>query len=238
VTRSAKIIVPTNAVKDDLTDFYHIDNNKIEVIYEGVKKLNNLSKSSSYVLNKYNLTGKKYFIYVGNAYPHKNLERAVEALMYVNEKRNEKVYLAIASSRNKFTNTLKKYVSSHRAGEYVSLLGFVPDEFVEILYSKSVGFLYPSTAEGFGLPGLEAMHAETLLLASNIPVFKEVYGKNAIYFNPHDFSSIGLAIEESLNISANLREKRIKTAREFVNKYSWRKMAEDTHKIYMEIGRG
>ena len=95
-----------------------------------------------------------------------------------------------------------------------------------------MGFVFPSLSEGFGLPGIEAMRAGTLVLASDIPVFKEIYKDNVIYFNPLDFVSIEEAIESALNLGQDVRTEKIKKAKDFVNRYSWTKMAKETLDLY------
>ena len=86
--------------------------------------------------------------------------------------------------------------------------------------------------EGFGLQGLEAMQLETLVLASEIPVFKEVYKDNAIYFNPFDFSDIAKKMDFAKDLSKEKRKEIITKAREFTKNYSWMKMAEETLEVY------
>ena len=76
------------------------------------------------------------------------------------------------------------------------------------------------------------MNAGTLSLVSDIPVFREVYKDAAIYFNPYDFSSIAKTMKEVLQLNKEERRKRIESGQEFVKRYSWRKMAEETLKIY------
>src|SRR5258708_2160435 len=127
-----------------------------------------------------------YFIYTGNAYPHKNLELVIKSIALLNQETNIKIMFFVVTSRNIFIRRLEKFIKKRGAKEYVKLLGFVDDEKLQELYKKSVGFIYPSLSEGFGLPGLEALNAGTVLLASDIPVFREIYGRHAIYFDPTD----------------------------------------------------
>ena len=94
--------------------------------------------------------------------------------------------------------------------------------------------MFPSLSEGFGLPGLEAMSSGTLVLASDIPVFKEVYQDNALYFNPTDTESIINIMQEVLEMDTKLRTEKIAKAKDFVKRYSWVKMAEETLKIYSD----
>ena len=231
VTKALKIIVPSNFVKKELVRFYRVNPAKIIVTYEGFDAKISGGESPEKVLGRYNLRA-PFFIYAGNAYPHKNLERLVEAILQLNQKRDEKVLLAIASARSIFTERLEKMIKKLGAGSYVRLLGFIPDADLGILYQYSLGFTFPSLSEGFGLPGLEAISCGTLLLASDIPVFEEVYKTNAVYFNPYDFTSIEKAMQEVLEMDVVARRERSLKAKEFAKRYSWDKMARETLKVY------
>src|SRR5258708_2105032 len=175
------------------------------------------------------------FIYTGNAYPHKNLKRTIETIKQLNKNTDQKIIFNIVSSRNVFTARLEKIIKKLKAEEFVKLLGYVSDSELTILYKNSTGFLYPSTYEGFGLPGLEAMKAGTIVLASDIPIFREVYADNQIYFDPYSVGSIAKALEEVIAMPKSERELRIKKAKEFIKKYSWRKMAQETLEVYQEF---
>ena len=227
VKKASLVIVPSLAVKKELEKAYAIPGDKIRVTYEGVdKKI--LSSTSQIKMPK------PYFIYVGNAYPHKNLLNLIKAIKLLNTKTNQKVFLAISSARNIFTQKLEKLITETDSKNFVKLLGFVEDSALGNLYKESVAFVFPSFSEGFGLPGLEALASGTLLLASNIDVFKEVYGRNAFYFDPNSPESIAECMGKSLMLTGNERNKIIKLSSEFVKRYSWNKMARETLKIYEE----
>ncbi len=237
VNDSKKIIVPTRQIKNELIEYFNIDKKKVSVIYEGLSSIFAeiaSSRQQEIVLKKYKLASLKYFIYVGNVYPHKNIKRAIEAIGFLNRKNVREYMLAIVSSRGVFTKRLQKIISELGAHKSVKLLGFVEDKELSILLRNSRAFVYPSLSEGFGLPGLEAMSAGTLVFASDIPVFREVYGKNAIYFNPFDFTAIAKAIEEAAEIKEKTRIEKIARAQHFIKRYSWSKMAKQTLKLYDE----
>ena len=240
VKSSVKIIVPSKAVKDEVVNYYAIDEGKVKVVYEGLGdkfKEEEFAGSVSKILKKYKLEAQKYFVYVGNVYPHKNLKRAIEAITFLNGSRKNKVLFAIASSRSVFTKRLEKAIRSLQAEKYVSLLGFVPDEEFVILLKNSIAFVYPSLSEGFGLQGLESMAAGTLVLASDIPVFKEIYKDNVSYFNHFDFSSIQNCMQEAIRMETKRRKRLIQKGQKFVKRYSWSKMAKQTLKVYEESNR-
>lgn len=229
VKKSAAIVVPSESVKKEIVKYYKIDPSKIKVTYEGVD--GNIG-----VKEKENVK-KPYFVYTGNAYPHKNLARLIEAVVLLNKNIEKKATLAIASSRGVFTKRLEKEIDKLKAGGFVKLLGFVPDDKLGFLYKNSEAFVFPSLSEGFGLPGLEAMSAGTIVLASDIPVFREIYKDNATYFNPLDFSSIETAMRNVLSLNGDIRSEKISNSQKFIKRYSWEKMARETLSIYESCTR-
>ena len=234
VHSSSKIVTPTNTVKKELLSEYKIDSNKVFPIYEGVSKVDSKLQPDK-VLKKHNLY-KNYIIYTGNAYPHKNLERVIAAVAALNAEsyssKHSGLEFAIVGARGVFTKRLEQLVAKYNAKGHIKLLGYVPDEELSVLYSESLGFIYPSLTEGFGLPGLEAMSVGTLALVSKIPVFEEVYGKYAIYFDPYDINSIIHAINKIQKMSKKRRREKLEHNKMLLRRYSWHKMAMKTVKLY------
>lgn len=171
----------------------------------------------------------KYFIYTGNAYPHKNLERLIEAIMRTNFE------LKIISARNIFVERLEKIICQKKANKQIEILGFVEDKKLNILYKNSIAFVFSTLEEGFGLPPMEAINAGTLAVVSDIPVLREVYEDSVFYFDPLDINSIKQSLEKASKLNKEEREKSIKKSQEFLKKYSWLTMARETLKIYESL---
>jgi glycosyltransferase involved in cell wall biosynthesis len=224
VYKSSKIIVPSDAVRDEILDEYKVEKNKISVIAEGVSDTIGFKKGIE-------VRG-KYFIYTGNAYPHKNLKRLIEAILELNKKTTQEVKIAIVSSRNVFIERLNLLIKQMNAEKYVILLGFVPDENLGHLYRNSLGFVFPSISEGFGLPGLEAMKAGTLVMASDIPAFREVYSSHAVFFDPEKPEEIAALMKKTMEMPESVRSKKIKEVQKYVSKFTWEKAASETLKIF------
>jgi len=232
VKNANKILVPSIVAKKDLVNYYKLQPEQVVVTYEGFDAGITYDGSQEALLRKYGLR-KPYFLYVGNAYPHKNLTRLIEAAKFLNG-RGSRAKLAISTARNVFSDRLQREITRLGANEDVKILGFVPDKEVGGLMEHSHAFVYPSLIEGFGLQGLEAISNGTILLASDIPVFKEVYKDNAIYFNPHDFSAIEKAMRDALDLSLKKRKLIIQKAQKHIKKYSWDKMAKETLAVYKQ----
>lgn len=224
VRGASRIVVPTRFVKDEVEKVYPGLKGKVVAIYEGVDENVFAGRPGGYL--RRNKIEKPYFLYAGNIYPHKNVERLVEAGVAA------KTNLVIVTPRNIFLKRLEEFVKKHNAGRRVRFTGYVSDRDLSTLYKNAAAFVYPSLEEGFGLQGLEAMANRCLLLASDIPVFKEVYKENAIYFNPLDFSSIAEKMKEALNIDGKRKEELTSKAFEFVKGYSWEKTAKETLGVY------
>jgi len=229
---SVKILVPSAAAKKDIIDYYKINEEKVIVTYEGFdQSIKPVDKTLKNLEIRFGIKT-PFFLYVGNAYPHKNLRRLIEATVFLNENSGKDAMLAICTPKNIFSEKLQNIINELNAPEYVKILGFVPDEEVALLHRASAGFVYPSLLEGFGLQGLEAFSNGNILLASDIPVFREVYGDKAIYFNPFDFSSIENAMKLALEITPSKRQKMISDSKSLLNKYSWSKLAQQTLEVY------
>ena len=238
VKRAKKIVVPSNFVKEKLLASYHLDPQKVVVIYEGGERVGKSQipnpKSQKETLRKYRIK-KPYLLYVGSVYPHKNVERLIEAVKLVNKKQKtenkKQVQLVIVCGRSVFWERLKAKVKKMEAEKWVNLVGFVPDDDLVILYQNAQAFVFPSLSEGFGLPGLEAMACGCPVLCSDIPVFREIYGEVALYCDPLDVRDIVVKIEQVMS-QPSLRKKLIKKGWQQTKKYSWQKMTEKTVKVY------
>ena len=238
VKNAVKIIVPSKATAIDIANYYDLPIQKIEVIYEGYD-YKNISetrlKGEISVLTNYGLINKSYFIYLGNAYPHKNLEIVIKAIKDLNENKKIDAKFVIAGLKDGFRARLENFIQDIKAEKYVSLVGFVKDEELPILYKNSLGFVYPSLSEGFGLQGLEAIAAGTTLACSNIPVFKEIYEFHAFYFDPKDLTSISSTLYSIYNLGKEDKHRYIRSAQAHIKRYSWRNLAEDTLSVYLNI---
>lgn len=230
---SRHIIVPSNKIKKDITQFYGISD-KIEVTYEGVdSKFTQYSNRTRDIPNEIKsfIDKSPYLIYVGNAYPHKNLKMAINSVVKLSKEIDIK--LVIVSTRNVFSERIQKYINIKNASNVIKVINYVDDQTLFSLMSTSLAFIFPSLSEGFGLPGLEAISAKTLLLASNIDVFREIYKDSALYFDPNSVESIKNKIYEAIIMEGKQRSKIIASYPNVLKLYSWDKMAKETYKIYL-----
>jgi glycosyltransferase involved in cell wall biosynthesis len=242
VKRARKIIAVSNYTKEDILKYFKIKPEKVKVVYEGApeKKIKNqkhISKikntyQKSKILKKYNIT-KQYLLYVGNAYPHKNLERLILAFKKLNKDYQGDLQLVLVGELDYFYQRLQKQFSGLKE---VIFTDFVSDQELTALYQNASLYVFPSLCEGFGLPPLEAMAYQLPVIASETSCLPEVLGPAAIYFNPEDIEDMAKKIKQVLEDRA-LQEKLISEGKKRIEKYSWTKMAQEILEVYRWILR-
>lgn len=159
----------------------------------------------------------EFYFSVGTANPNKNFAYVLE-LAKANPDKN---FIVAGKPIPQFTEYAEKNgVNNFR------FLGYITDGQMAWLYKHCRGFILPSTYEGFGLPPLEAVASGCrALYLSDIPVFKEVYGDAARFFDPYDY-------ENTVNLGGG-RTMTDGQAQELLEKCSWKKMAETVRLIML-----
>lgn len=181
-----EIIVPTNTVKNDiLADFPLL---KPELIHAIPEAPDSVFRSKSAIGHLPSTIPGKYILFVGNAYPHKNLSVLIEAM-----KSLPTYELVIVAKPSPFlSRVLAPYDSSH-----IQVLSNLSDPTLVEVYRQAQVLVTPSLMEGYGLVGLESLMVGTPVVASNIPVYREVYGDQVTYFDPYSVSSLVSALQSS-----------------------------------------
>ena len=129
----------------------------------------------------------KYFLFVGSIKPHKNLKNALLGFKELNNKNYR--FVIIGKKEGFITGDQEVFNLVNQINtetEIVLFTGNINDQELYAWYKGASALVMPSFYEGFGLPIVEAMHFNIPIIASNIPVLREI-GKDYIsYFNPYD----------------------------------------------------
>jgi glycosyltransferase involved in cell wall biosynthesis len=227
VKKASAVIVPTQYVKDDVAKTFKVPKNKIVVTKEAV----DMDFSSPAINLEKNGINKPFVLYVGNAYPHKNLERMVLAFGRLITKYLLDYQLVIAGKKDSFHNSLEQAIADANLQDRVVFTGFVSDRELAGLYKNSKLYIFPSLSEGFGLPPLEAMAHGLPVASSNATCLPEVLGDAAVYFDPRSDAEMADAMLSVLS-DEKLSNDLIKKGLKQVKKYSWKQTAKETLKIY------
>lgn len=174
----------------------------------------------------------KYLLTVGAAYPHKNLELVLRAMVELSRQRPG-LKLVVVGRNDVFMERLKHTSQELKLEEHVIFWGEASEAELATLYARAAAYLFPSLSEGFGLAPVEALSYGTAVVASDIPVLREVLGQGAVFINPYQLSSLTEGISRVLQ--PEVRQAVVQAGAEVVKRFSWTKTARQTLACYRDI---
>jgi glycosyltransferase involved in cell wall biosynthesis len=171
IRHASMILVPTNAVADDVKQYYPSASAKLVITGEGLSDLPVPGSSK--------ISG-DYLLYVGSAYPHKRLDLLIDSWSIISKK-HPQLSLVITGKDDVFLSRIKSQVQNNGV-KNVLFVGSPDDQELATLYSNASAFVFPTSFEGFGLPPIEALSAGTPVIVSDLPVLKEVLPSEGVFF--------------------------------------------------------
>lgn len=224
VVRSAKkIIVPTNAGKEDLVKFYKADPSTIIVVHHGV------NPQVAYH-HRYPPIDEQYILFVGKLEKKKNVQNIVKAFAVLKGKYKIPHKLVLVGSPGFGYHEIQKEIDSTLYKTDIVLTGYISQEEKESFFKYADVFAFPSLYEGFGMPILEAQLRQVPVVTSHIPSIMEVAGEGALFIDPESVEELTEAIFKMVSddaVRADLVAKGIKNSQ----KYSWFKCAKETLEV-------
>jgi len=201
--RSRGVIAVSGATHDDIERYY---GRSSEVIQHGVE--------CEFTEVAQRREPKGYLLCVSTTHPHKNLQR----LLRVHAQMKNAPKLVLTGVRGFAARQIESL-----AGGSVEVMGWIPREQLYELYRRALGFIYPSTFEGFGMPVLEAMAAGVPVACSDIPPLREIARSTVHFFDPANDREIhdALLLLASGKISTEAAQRR-------AAQFSWEKTARAT----------
>jgi glycosyltransferase involved in cell wall biosynthesis len=172
---------------------------------------------------------KAYFLSLCTLEPRKNVDRVIRCFArLLKEKQIQDVNLVLVGVKGwHFDKIFNEIESNKDIRSHIIITGFVEDKDLAALYSASLGFVYPSIYEGFGLPPLEAMQCGVPVVTSNTSSLPEVVGDAGIMVTPTDEDALCQAM---LNVyqSESLRKEMSAKSLHQAARFSWEKCIQDT----------
>lgn len=248
VKKASKIITISEASKDDIIKLYHIPQDRIHVVYPGIKESLTLTPhnySMQDLQQKYGISD-NFILFVGTLQPRKNIVRAIEAFSKVVSRRSEirdqksedgELQFVIVGRKGWLYEDILAAPKKYGVEDKVKFLDFVPDDELPTLYKNAKCFLWPSLYEGFGLPVVEAMSYGCPVITSNTSSLPEAGGDAAVYVDPRDTDDIAKKLQVVLSTKSK-RAEMIEKGKKQVAKFSWEKAAEQTLEVLQQVAKG
>jgi glycosyltransferase involved in cell wall biosynthesis len=189
--RSDRLVVLSNAVKNDLIRFYHYDPARIAVIphaieseFERIRDRRQAAPPQTRML-----------LSISTLHPHKNLDGLLRAFRTFHASHPE-WRLVIAGLKGFEAERIERLRTELHLEASTEITGWIPREDLYRLFAEARAFIYPSKFEGFGIPVLEALTAGIPVACSRLPSLVEIAGDSARYFNPDSDAEIVAALED------------------------------------------
>ena len=226
-----RVIAVSNSTRNDLLEIIPSLDSRVVVIPEGVDERFYKEKFYSKVLVKYGIQA-PYILYIGAAGSHKNLPCLINVFKRLSEIiPHSLVFAGRITERYKAVIKLTNDINLQNR---VVFAGTIEENDLSSIYKGADLLALPSLYEGFGLVLLEAMASGTPVVASNISSIPEVVGDAAKLFDPHDEEEMYAAIYTVVS-NSSLRKKMKEKGLERARLFSWKKMAQETLRIYEEV---
>lgn len=228
--RSHRIIVVSRNTQADLEHFLRVRCAKIDVVPHGIGSSRRTQPLAEAELRaQLQAAERPILLTVSAKLAHKNLGRLIRALALIPS--TARPLLVLPGYATPHEAELRAQTAWLGLEEDVRFLGWISDEELEGLYAAAAGFVFPSLAEGFGLPVLEAMARGVPVACSGRGSLTEVAGDAALLFDPESEAAIAGAIQRLLSDRDEARRLAAQ-GRERAAQFSWKATAEGTLRAY------
>ncbi|MBI5614425.1 glycosyltransferase family 4 protein [Candidatus Gottesmanbacteria bacterium] len=186
ISRSERIITISEHVKNQIVNYFHLDQSRIAVCYPGIGLSENKtirSKSQK----------RPYFLFVGAFKPGKNIPFLLHAFSKAVNMGLKEDLILVGSDKWMSEDILGIRQKEKLEGR-VFIKGFVDDVTLQRLYKDATATVIPSLVEGFGFPVVESFRAGTPVIGSTAGSLPEVIGKAGICIDPTDEESLVRAL--------------------------------------------
>jgi glycosyltransferase involved in cell wall biosynthesis len=234
--RARKVITVSEFSSRELVELYGLKREHIRVIPNGVSEdfvPRRNDQAMAELRKRIGLTAEHYVLFIGGADPRKNHQIFLEAAEMVRKKLGSRTLVLVGSPIHPF-GSYEETARRRSLTEKVLCPGRMSTIDLQLLYSFTDLFIFPSLYEGFGMPVLEAMACGAPVLTSSSTALAEVAGDAALLVDPQDARALGEAMVRMLEdepLRAALKVKGFDRAKQFC----WEKAATKTVALYKEL---
>jgi glycosyltransferase involved in cell wall biosynthesis len=233
-----RVIAVSEASAAELVAELGLERSKITVVHSGVDDAFRTPLAAAELRAGLSPLGLSpgYLLFIGNPKPHKNLPRLFAAYARLAAERGTLPPLVVAGARSGELARVARLARLAGIADRVRLLGYLPQGTLPALYAGALALLFPTLAEGFGLPIAEAMASGTPALISDLPVHRETAGDAAFVVPPKDPEAIARGIARLIDDSA-MRARLANAGRVRAERFRWEETARRTLAVYLEALR-
>lgn len=193
------IITVSEFSKQCLLNNMKINEKKVEVIGNGWEHINDIDEFDE--KRDERIVKQQFYFFIGSLFPHKNITWILKEAQLM----KETIFVIAGRMHYDFIKNVNGLFDN------VIFLGYISDSYMKYLMKNCKALLFPSLEEGFGIPVLEAIALGTKVIASDIPIFRELYNNSVFYIDPND---------EAVNLDILLQNE-VSDPQDVLSRYSW-----------------
>ena len=224
--KARRIVTVSYFSKEDINRTYHVDADKVDVVYNGVNtSYTPISEELNLETKQTYSSGKDYFLFIGSLHPRKNICGLLRAFDAFRTSVDSDMKLLIVGESMFKTSDIEMTYEGMRYKDDVVFTGRLTTEELHHVLGASMALTFVPFFEGFGIPVIEAMNAGVPVICSNTTSLPEVGGNAVLYVDPFSLSQIKdamIRIYQDKELRDTLVEKGFRQR----EKFSWDKTAE------------
>lgn len=224
--KADRIVTVSEFSKRDIIAQYGVSPDKVDNVYNGVNESFHPLTPQQISDTRFKISqGQPYFLFVGSAYPRKNLQRLLPAFDLFKENTGSAVKLVVVGKTFQAYPAVNEVFQKMKHSADVVFTGMLGAEELHQVIGAAFASVYVSYFEGFGIPILEAFKCDVPVITSNVTSMPEVAGDAALLVDPFSVNDIEQAMQRIYK-EENLRTELIQKGRERVKLFSWDKTAD------------
>lgn len=232
--KCARIVTVSEFSKQDIAQSMQVEQSKIDVVYNAANECYKpLAEEVREQIKQQYTSGKDYFYFVGALHKRKNLEGMFRAFDIFKQESKSEVKLLIIGNKKWWDKDIELAFNQMHHKNDVIFLGRLEKEKVAQIAGASLGLLFVSLFEGFGIPIVEAFQSGTAVITSNLTSMPEVASDAALVVNPYDDRQVAEAML-LIYSDSDKRQQLIEKGFERNKLFSWDKSSEKLWKILQQ----
>tara|TARA_B100000965_G_scaffold406765_1_gene448244 strand:+ start:1531 stop:2562 length:1032 start_codon:yes stop_codon:yes gene_type:complete len=223
VDKADVITTISNFTKSEIEKHLDIKEKQVQVIYNGVPSGDGVEKKKPLFA-----PNRKFFFSIGIFNRKKNFEVLLPMLSFF----KDHILIIAGNKDTDYGREMERLVASLNLEEQVILAGKISDSEKQWLYANCEAFLFPSLAEGFGLPVVEALYEGKPVFLSKHTSLPEIGGDKAFYFDNFNPKAMAETVNAGLTMANKKGEGFGIEMKEYASKFNWGQCISQYIKLY------
>lgn len=234
IKNAQMVIAVSDSTKKNIIKYLKIPEDRIRVIYLGVDNVFKLRDKTKIRKILHLPKNKKILLHVGSEEPRKNIPSLIKAFYKLQRELPNTLLVRIGLQGVKESEKTRELIKNLKLSNKFIYLNNLTREELALFYNAADIFVLPSYYEGFGLPVIEAMASGCPVIAGNSSSLPEITNGASLLVDP---MNIDCLYKKMLLVLRNdeLRKELIKRGIARSRKFSWKRCAKETYKVYEEV---